>query len=270
MLDSGEGWNGSRDDVRLAPAGQGWLVLAESWSKGWHAYCAGRDGDERDLGAPTPIDGFAVGWRSPAGCSTARFAFTPQRLATGSYLLSAAAVLAMLALLALSLRHGAPREALARRATAREPLADAPAGDPLADAPAPDPLVRLPWRWALAAGVAVGLAGGFVFALRAGAVLAPITVLALRAGIGVRRLLTAAAVLIAALPLVYLMFPARDRGGNEFGYSNDVVGAHWLAVLAVLCLLGAGLLLAIRLRRASASGSRSSTSAAHEPAGSGR
>jgi len=264
VLDSGEGWNGGRDQVRLAPAGPGWLVLAESWSKGWHAYCAGHDGDERDLGAPTPIDAFAVGWRSPAGCSTARFAFAPQKLATGSYLLSAAAVLVMLALLALSLRHGAQREAPARGAATRG------AREPLADAPARDPLVRLPWRWALAAGVAVGLAGGFVFALRAGAVLAPITVLALRAGIGVRRLLAAAAVLIAALPLVYLVFPARDRGGNEFGYSNDLVGAHWIAVLAVLCLLGAGLLLAVRLRRASASGSRSSTSRAHEPAGSGR
>ena len=35
------------------------------------------------------------------------------------------------------------------------------------------------------------------------------------------------------------MFPARDRGGNQFGYADDLLGAHWIAVLAVLCLLGA-------------------------------
>jgi hypothetical protein len=256
VTDSGDGWNGRRDGVRLSLTGPAWLVLAESWSKGWRAYCTSGDGDERDLGAPTPIDGFAVGWRAPAGCTTARFAFAPQKLATGAYLLSAVAVALMLAFLALSLlRRGARREA--------------PAPDPLAEAPARDPLLRLPWRWALAAGVAAGLAGGFVFGLRVGAVLAPVTVLALRAGVGVRRLLAAAAVLIAALPLVYLVFPARERGGNEFGYPDDLVGAHWLAVLAVVCLLGAGLLLAVRLRRASASGSRSSTSRARAPAGSG-
>jgi Ni,Fe-hydrogenase I cytochrome b subunit len=55
------------------------------------------------------------------------------------------------------------------------------------------------------------------------------------------------------------VFSARDRGGNEFDYPNDLLGAHWVALLAVLCLLAAGLLLAARLRRASASGSRSST-----------
>jgi len=247
VIDSGEGWNGKRQGVQLSLAGSSWLVLAESWSKGWHAYCAPRGGDERDLGEPTPIDGFAVGWRAPAGCATARFEFRPQRLATGSYVVSAVAVglmlCALLALLALRRRSpvGASR-------AARAP-----------DGFAPDPLVRLPWRWALVAGVAIGLAGGFVFALRAGAVLGPLTVLALRAGVGVRRLLGAAAVLLVALPLVYILFPARDRGGNEFGYPDDLLGAHWIAVLAVLCLLGAGLLLALRLRRASASGSRSST-----------
>ena len=83
--------------------------------------------------------------------------------------------------------------------------------------------------------------------------------LALRAGVSVRRLLIVAATCIGALPLVYIVFPARDRGGNEFSYPDDLLGAHWIAVLAVLCLLGAGLLLAVRLRRASASGSRSST-----------
>jgi hypothetical protein len=254
VTDSGEGWNGSRDGVKLALGGPAWLVLAESWSKGWHAYCSDRGGDERDLGAPEPFDGFATGWKAPAGCTAARFAFSPQRIANASYLLSAVTALLMLAFLVVAvLRPGT------RRATTETAVTQVPAGDPV---------ITLPWRWALLAGVAVGLGGGFLFALRAGAVLAPLTVLALRAGVTVKRLLTVAAVCIGALPLIYLVFPARHRGGNEFGYPNDLVGAHWVALLAVLCLLAAGVLLAARVRAASASGSRSSTSAPRERAGS--
>ena len=61
------------------------------------------------------------------------------------------------------------------------------------EGPAFDAVVRASWRWALLAGAGVGLAAGFFFALRAGAVLAPLTVIALRAGVTVRRLLTVAA-----------------------------------------------------------------------------
>ena len=251
VIDSGDGFNGKRDGVRLSLAGPAWLVLAESWSKGWHAYCAVGDEEERDLGAPLPIDGFAVGWRAPAGCTTARFEFRPQRLATGAYLLSLIAVVLMLGVLVALVATGS--DPPQRRRSSDPSLGLTPPATP------PDPLIRLPWRWALAAGIAIALVGGFVFALRAGAVLGPLAVIALRVGVTVRRLLVAAAVLIAALPVVYIVFPARDRGGNQFGYANDLLGAHWIAVLAVLCLLGAGLLLAVRLRRACASGSRSST-----------
>jgi hypothetical protein len=254
VVDSGNGWNGKRDGVRLDLASPAWLVLAEGWSKGWRAFCtAGGGGGERDLGDPVPLDGFATAWRAPAGCASARFEFRPQRLATGAYVVSAlAAGLMLLVLLSLLVASRG------RAATGSDPQIPARARDASLGLTR-DPLIRLPWRYALAAGLALGLAGGFVFALRAGAVLAPLTVLALRAGVSVRRLLTAAAVLLAALPVVYILFPARDRGGNEFSYSDDLLGAHWIAVLAVLCLLGAGLLLAVRLRRASASGSRSST-----------
>jgi hypothetical protein len=247
--------------VRLALDGPSWLVLGESWSRGWRAYCTDRDGDETDLGEPEPIDGFASGWRAGAGCSTARFAFAPQRMADAAYAISVAAVIAMLALLLLA--RWRP-DSVQSREFRRHPPAEVPG------AAAADPLLRLPWRWALAAGLAAGLAGGFLFALRAGAVLVPLTVVALRVGVNVKRLLVTAAVCIGALPLIYLVFPARDRGGNEFGYPTDLVGAHWVALLAVLCLLAAGLLLAARLRAASASGSRSSTSPPREPAGSAR
>jgi hypothetical protein len=264
VVDPGEGWNGSRDGVRLELGGPAWLVLAESWSKGWRAWCTTRSGEEHELGGSVPIDAFANGWRAPPACTSARFEFTPQKLAIAAYAVSAAGGLAMLAFLVLSVVRG-------RRPRPR-------AGLTLDEGPAADPLVRLPWRWALAAGAVAGVVGGFVFALRAGAVLAPATVLAVRAGIGARRLLAAAALLMAALPFVYLAFPARDRGGNEFRYPVDLLGAHWLAVGATVCLAGAGVLLAHRLRGArrpvlsspSAFGSRSSRSAPREPAGSGR
>jgi arabinofuranan 3-O-arabinosyltransferase len=255
VIDSGDGWNGSREGVRLALGDPSWLVLAESWSKGWRAYCTDRDGEETDLGKPEPIDGFASGWRAPASCTSARFAFAPQRMAGVAYLLSLVAAVAMLVLLLVT---------VARR-TAPAPVPPAPAEVPERDRP-----ITVGWRWAIAAGLAVGLAGGFLFALRAGVVLAPLTMLALRVGVDVRRLLVTAAICIGALPVIYLVFPARDRGGNEFNYPNDLVGAHWVALLAVLCLLAAGLLLAARLRAASAPGSRSSTSAPRERAGSAR
>ena len=268
VMDPGEGWNGARDAVRLALGGPAWLVLAESWSKGWHAYCSDRGGEERDLGAPEPVDGFATGWRAPAGCTTARFAFAPQRLANASYVLSAVTALLMLAfLLVMEARRRRGAAAAAAGAGGGAPRGG---GAARAAGPARGPPITLPWRWALLAGAAAGLAGGFLFALRAGVVLAPLTVLALRAGVTVQRLLVVAAGCIALLPVIYLVFPARDRGGNEFGYPNDLVGAHWVALLAVLCLLAAGVLLAARLRAASASGSRSSTSAPRERAGSVR
>jgi hypothetical protein len=260
VIDSGHGWNGGREGVRLQLDGPAWLVLAESWSKGWRAYCTGRDGEETDLGRPEPIDGFASGWRAPASCTTARFAFAPQGMASAAYVISIAAVVAMLAFLLLA----ALRERRASRAPA-EAGAAATEG-----VPAGDDLIRVGWTWAIAAGVAVALAGGFLFALRAGAVLLPLTVVALRVGVSVKRLLVTAAVCIGALPPIYLVFPPRERGGNEFAYPNDLVGAHWVALLAVLCLLAAGVLLAARLRAASASGSRSSTSAPRGRPGSAR
>ena len=253
VTDPGEGWNGDRDGVRLALSdGPAWLVLAESWSKGWHAYCAARNGDERDLGRTRRRSTASRRAGAPRRTAPrARFAFAPQRLANGRLRALVAAVAAMLAFMLV---------AVLRRRSGSDTRVRPPSKSPQAPADADaDPLVRLPWRFALAAGLAIALAGGFLFALRAGAVLGPLAVLALRAGVSVRRLLLVAASCIAALPLIYLVFPARDRGGNEFGYPNDLVGAHWVALLAVLCLLSAGVLLAGRLRRASASGSRSST-----------
>jgi hypothetical protein len=114
----------------------------------------------------------------------------------------------------------------------------------------PDPLIRLPWRQALLAALAVGVVCGFVFALRAGAVLLPLTVLALRVGVSVRRLTAAAIAGIALLVPIYLVFQPKDRGGFNFGYAVDLLGAHWIAVGIVCCIAAASLLTTRGLRAA--------------------
>ena len=47
--------------------GPSWLVLGESFNKGWRARCNGKD-----LGAPRPIEGYANGWLVDRGCATRR------------------------------------------------------------------------------------------------------------------------------------------------------------------------------------------------------
>jgi hypothetical protein len=55
---------------------------------------------------------------------------------------------------------------------------------------------------------------------------------------------------LAAIPLLYVVAPSSSAGGL-FGYANEHLASHWLAVAAV-CAIGAACLLdAWRLRRAS-------------------
>src|SRR5439155_838351 len=56
-----------------------------------------------ELGAPSPIDGFANGWRVDRSCAVARFWFKPQRLALAAYGVSALAGLALLVLVLMPL-----------------------------------------------------------------------------------------------------------------------------------------------------------------------
>ena len=80
--------------MRVAVRGPAWLVLGEGYDRGWSATCNGRS-----LGAPTPIDGYANGWRDGPGCTAVAFTFVPQRLATIGYIISGVAGLACLLLL---------------------------------------------------------------------------------------------------------------------------------------------------------------------------
>jgi hypothetical protein len=200
--------------------GSAWLVLGESYSRGWRAYCSGAAGGERSLGPPLPIDGYANGWVVTPRCPRVRFAFAPQHIADFGYLVSLLAAPILLALIALS----RPRKALPPAPPRR--LGEA------------DRLVRPGWLGALAAGTVSTLVIGFLFALPIGPLAVPI----LRLGTTARRLYTLGGTLLLAVPVAYLVRAAPDLGGFNFDYPyNNLVG-HWLAV-AGICLIAGGCLL---------------------------
>ena len=214
VVDAGRLGRSGLEGVRLDLDGPSGLVLAQSYDRGWRAWC-----DGRALGAPRPAAAFGNGWRVPAGCTSVRFAYAPDRVVRAALVVSGGlSVLVLLVLLA----RGAP--------AVRRTLA--PCFDARADHPA-----RLPWRTALALGLAAGAAAGALLALRAGAVVAPTVVLVARYGVGARPLIAAAAALLGvAVPAVYLLFEPEDRGGYNFSYASDLLGAHWLAVAALVLL----------------------------------
>ena len=240
---------GAIESVRLALTRPAWLVLEQSYSPGWRATCRERDGLERDLGDPTAIDGYANGWRVTPDCVSVDFAFGPQRLALAGYAVSALGCLAMAALL---LGAWVSRR---RRGRAVETVEVHESAQPPAD-----DLLRVRWRRALPVAVAIGVVGGALFSLRMGALMLPFSLIMMRAGLSVGRLSILGSAGVAALPVVYLLSPAEDRGGFNFDYALHFTRAHYLAVLAVCCLAAAATLALLRLRAVtpSAPGSRSS------------
>jgi hypothetical protein len=231
VLDPGSEGRGERDGVRVALAGPAWLVLAESFNRGWRAEC-----DGRDLGDPRPIDGFANGWRAPGDCRDVSFRFGPQRAMDVGFAVSALACILLLVLLVVAAR---------RRRGQRPPRASAEAIEPR-------PTRRLTLGWALAAGTVAAAVGGFLFALRAGVVIGPAVALVLWRGLGAAPLALAAGVLTAVvLPAIYLIFPPDGDGGFNSEYASDLLGAHWVAV-AVWVLLALALSRAIPRRPAAA------------------
>jgi hypothetical protein len=216
--------HGTVEGVRFAPAGgPSWLVLGEGYSKGWRAWC-----DGHELGDPEPVDAFANGWRVPHGCRIARFAFGPDGLATAGYLISA------LAALVLALASGV---LLVRRRRVAE--AGPPAQAPPGLSSLPDDLWPARWDWhrAIAAGAVAGAVLGFVFAIRAGVMVAPAVAIILRRGVRVRTLAAAAAILLGVVvPAIYEIWLPRDKGGYRFTYPVDLIAAHWAAVAALVLL----------------------------------
>jgi arabinofuranan 3-O-arabinosyltransferase len=210
VLAPGHAGRGSYGGVRVDVRRPAWLVLGESFDRGWRAWC-----DGRSLGAPRPIDGYANGWPVAPGCRSVRFAFAPNRLALWGYGVSGVAAAACLALLFFRRRRPA-----ARRSWPAWP------GDEAA---------RWPGGRALAAGVLAMFALAFIAGLRAGVVLGPFIAVLLWRGVGARALsLAAGALLGIVVPALYLLRPADSLGGNHASYASQQMSAHWVGVLAVV------------------------------------
>jgi hypothetical protein len=229
VTDTGHQGNGSYTGVRVRVTAPSWLVLGESYNRGWRATC-----DGHSLGAPRVIDAFANGWRVGPGCRSVSITFAPQTGVDIGYLIGGLAC----ALLVLVLLVTRPRRA--------------PAVAP-ADLEVSPGFRRLPLSRALAVGVVCAAVFGFVFALRAGAVIGPAAAVVLWRGLSARRaILAAGALLVIVLPAVYVIFPGRNQGGYDLGYITQHMGAHWVAVAAFALLvlaLARDLTTAYRLNR---------------------
>jgi hypothetical protein len=238
-------------------SGPSWLVLGESYSSGWRAWCRDTLGHERPLGASVPIDGYANGWRINSTCESARIAFAGQGAADVAYVISAIGAMLLIALalplkLPQRIRHQV--RLTGRRRGAPLPAAEtrtAPAGR-LVDRP---PIVLAP-KAALAWGVGVGVLAGFAFEVRVGVVAAELTGLLLLAGISPRRLTWLALLGMVAIPLLYLARPAHNFGGFSFYFAQHQMLAHWIATGVVCALLVAAVLQSRELRDARGPGAR--------------
>lgn len=238
VTDAGSRDAAGRSGIELDVTRPAWLILGESYSRGWHASCETQSGEKVELGAPTPVDGFGNGWKVSPDCATASLSFGPQRLATAGYFASLIGCLGLLAIFLLGLRGRSRLQLAAPRFVDLEDRVAAPAG----------------WGVTATLTAAAAAVGTLVFAVRIGAAVGLVTLVLARQGISARRFLIPGAVLLAAVPLAYLANPPTDLGGFNFDYASEQLAAHWLAALGV-CLVFIGCLVdAVRLRRRLADG----------------
>jgi hypothetical protein len=219
---------------RPLPAGVGgpdrWLVFAESYSRGWRAWCRTRNGRERALGPSRPIDGFANGWRiNGADCTRTRFAFAPQKWADIGYWISAIAAALLLLLLVVSglvRRFGAPTSELVR------------------NRPRPTPPLRtrrLGWVAAIATGVVLGVVAVGLTDSATGLLAGALALAVARLGASPSRMYSVAAVAIALVLVDYLV-KAPSASLIDINFVHERLLGHWLALVAMVALaVGAGL-----------------------------
>jgi arabinofuranan 3-O-arabinosyltransferase len=240
---AGSAAQGSQTGVRLTAGAPSWLVLGESYSSGWRAWCRDRSGHERALGPSLPIDGFANGWRIDSTCVSAWMAFAPQATVNVIYVLSAVAAVLLIALalgVELPRRGRVPRGARPVTAPVTAQSHGVYSGD--------RGMIRLGLLAALASGIGVGAVTAFMFALRFGAVAGALTVVLLLAGISVRRLTGLAMLGVLAIPVLYLLRPAHNYGGFSFDFSLHQILANWIGAGVLCALIAAGLLQVHELR----------------------
>jgi hypothetical protein len=66
----------------------------------------------------------------------------------------------------------------------------------------------------------------------------PVVAIVLWRGVGARAAtVTAAALLGIVVPVLYVVHPGDERGGNHFGYAMAHLGAHYVAVAALGLLM---------------------------------
>lgn len=208
-------------DGKVKLVGEGWLVLGESFSPGWRAWCSDRSGRERELSAPQQIDGFANGWRiNGSNCLSARFEFGPQRFADFGYWISGLAGFALMTFILIGLWR--------RRGTHSPETDDRSAA------------VRRVIDLTTASGVELTVAPR---SESSGA--------ALQDSRGPRLsawLFAASTLFVAIVGLLYVIKPATSAQVINFDYSLDHVVEHWVALAAMISLV-AGAALDILARR---------------------
>jgi hypothetical protein len=227
VVDAGSADHGGRSGVEVDVRGPSYLVLGQSFDKGWRATC---DGD--DLGAPQILQGYANAWPVDRGCRDVAFRYAPQKVADAGYLISGIGCAVLLALLGV----GAYRR---RRAVAT--AAVLPPDDP-APLPEPPAAAPLPVTTAIAVALPAAVVVGGFFGLRAGAVAAPLLVLVLWRGLSDRALgLWVLGLLGVVVPAIYVgvsLFSGEEiLGGNSTRFGADRLGAHWVAVAAYVLLV---------------------------------
>ena len=206
-----------------------WLVLGQSHNDGWSATV-----DGMDLGAPVLLDGFANGWRLPAGDDRlVELRWTPQRLVNWALWLSLLAVL-VVGFLAVRSVTG-PDVSLARRRDGPE----LPLIDPAISASANYRV--LPPRTGTHVGVGFVVAFGFALINLPEWHLAAVAVGAI-AALGIWRPRwwnrggLYAALLLGLAALSIMVEQRRFRHPPDFVWPQQFEGVHILAVIALLLL----------------------------------
>ena len=216
VLDPGQVGNSSVSGVRVSLRSPSWLVLGQSFDRGWQATC-----DGRSLGAPQVVDAYANGWPAPAGCNHVTFTFGPQGGAQSAYVVSAVICLLLLLFVLLGALRRPAAASVRVRARAFVEVGLHPR--------------TLPRAAALALLAAIPL--GALFAIRAGIVSFPILTFVLWRGYGPRTLaLTAVGLIGLAVPVIYLITSPDNRGGYNFTYGTQLIYAHWVGVTAIVLL----------------------------------
>jgi len=220
--------------VKGTPGSPTWLVLGQSWSKGWKATSGGHE-----LGAPVLVDGYANGWKVTPGADgvvTVHLQWTPQKLVWAGIAASFLGVLGCLLILlgaTLSRRRGPTPSARQRSVVVWRERA-------LAAGPVPS------WGRSVVVALGLGVSAGLVVHPLVGVGAFVVAIAALRLPYA-RAVGVAGAGAIALAGLFTAAKQVRNHFPADFGWTDHFTPAHYLAWIG-LVLLGM-LVILDRVRR---------------------